>query len=128
MIRTADAAGLAGVILGKGSRYLQYKSVALNAGSHYHLPVLQRELTEVVQAFKQGLPVFGTELNEAAIAYEQEAVENYALILGNEGSGVSPELLAETTKNLYIPMKGQAESLNVAIAAGVLMFYFENNQ
>jgi len=99
-------------------------------GSHYHLPVLQRELTEVVQAFKkQGLPVFGTELNEAAIAYyEQEAVENYALILGNEGSGVSPELLAETTKNLYIPMKGQAESLNVAIAAGVLMFYFENNQ
>ena len=67
--------------------------------------------------------------NEAAIAYyEQEAVENYALILGNEGSGVSPELLAETTKNLYIPMKGQAESLNVAIAAGVLMFYFENNQ
>ena len=60
--------------------------------------------------------------------YEQEAVENYALILGNEGSGVSPELLAETTKNLYIPMKGQAESLNVAIAAGVLMFYFENNQ
>ena len=56
----------------------------------------------MVQAFKkQGLPVFGTELNEAAIAYyEQEAVENYALILGNEGSGVSPELLAETTKNL----------------------------
>ena len=54
----------------------------------------------MVQAFKkQGLPVFGTELNEAAIAYyEQEAVENYALILGNEGSGVSPELLAETTK------------------------------
>ena len=43
----------------------------------------------MVQAFKkQGLPVFGTELNEAAIAYyEQEAVENYALILGNEGSG-----------------------------------------
>ena len=95
---------------------------------HYHLPVLQRELTEVVQAFKkQGLPVFGTELNEAAIAYyEQEAVENYALILGNEGSGVSPELLAKR-KSLY-SMKGQAESLNVAIAAGVLMFYFENNQ
>ena len=45
MIRTADAAGLAGVILGKGTaRYLQYKSVALNAGSHYHLPVLQRRV------------------------------------------------------------------------------------
>lgn len=131
IIRTADAAGLAGVILGKGTADI-YNTKVLRSmqGSHYHLPVLQRELTEVVQAFKkQGLPVFGTELNEAAIAYyEQEAVENYALILGNEGSGVSPELLAETTKNLYIPMKGQAESLNVAIAAGVLMFYFENNQ
>ena len=130
MIRTADAAGLAGVILGKGTADIYNTKVLRSRRSHYHLPVLQRELTEVVQAFKkQGLPVFGTELNEAAIAYyEQEAVENYALILGNEGSGVSPELLAETTKNLYIPMKGQAESLNVAIAAGVLMFYFENNQ
>ena len=50
-------------------------------------------------------------------------MENYALILGNEGSGVSPELLAETTKNLYIPMKGQAESLNVAIAGRVNVLF-----
>ena len=69
MIRTADAAGLAGVILGKGTADI-YNTKVLRSmqGSHYHLPVLQRELTEVVQAFKkQGLPVFGTELNEARL-------------------------------------------------------------
>lgn len=74
----------------------------------------------MVQAFKkQGLPVFGTELNEAAIAYyEQEAVENYALILGNEGSGVSPELLAETTKNLYIPNERSSRIIECRYRSG----------
>ena len=99
MIRTADAAGLAGVILGKGTADIYNTKVLRSMQEATIIYQFQRELTEVVQAFKQGLPVFGTELNEAAIAYyEQEAVENYALILGNEGSGVSPELLAETTK------------------------------
>ena len=47
----------------------------------------------------------------------------FALVMGNEGQGMSAELLALTDQNLYIPIKGQAESLNVAIAAGVLMFH-----
>ncbi|MBM9833967.1 RNA methyltransferase, partial [Enterococcus faecalis] len=46
-----------------------------------------------------------------------------AFILGNEGQGVNQELLALTDKNLYIPIYGQAESLNVAIAAGILMYF-----
>jgi len=44
------------------------------------------------------------------------------LILGNEGNGVAKDVLAATTQNLYIPIPGNAESLNVAVAAGILMF------
>ena len=43
--------------------------------------------------------------------------KDFALIMGNEGNGMSKNLLTKTTANLYIPIKGKAESLNVAIAA-----------
>ena len=49
--------------------------------------------------------------------------DTFALLVGNEGQGVSKELLTKTTKNLYIPIYGKSESLNVGIAAGILMYY-----
>ena len=50
---------------------------------------------------------------------------HFGLIVGNEGQGVAPELLQHATQNLTIPIYGQAESLNVAVAAGILMFYLK---
>ncbi|PJH64065.1 TrmH family RNA methyltransferase, partial [Salmonella enterica] len=47
---------------------------------------------------------------------------HFALIVGNEGNGVSEGILKLTDRNLHIPMKGKAESLNVAVAASILMF------
>ncbi|MGO3728312.1 MAG: TrmH family RNA methyltransferase, partial [Enterococcus viikkiensis] len=52
-----------------------------------------------------------------------EKLSDFALVMGNEGQGMTPELLTLTDQNLYIPIKGQAESLNVGIAAGILMFH-----
>lgn len=67
--------------------------------------------------------VFGSEPNEQARSYDQVGRhEDFALVMGNEGNGLSQEMLSETSMNLYIPLAGQAESLNVAIAAGILMF------
>jgi TrmH family RNA methyltransferase len=45
-------------------------------------------------------------------------------VLGNEGNGVSEKILALTDQNLYIPIFGEAESLNVAVAAGILLYHF----
>lgn len=130
MIRTADAAGLSGVILGEGSSDI-YSTKVLRAmqGSNYHLPVVRKSLEEVIDGFKEAkVPVYGTELNPDAISYREITnSQNYALIMGNEGQGVAPEFLEKTDKNLYIPIKGAAESLNVAIAAGILMYHLENN-
>lgn len=131
MVRTADAAGFGGVVLGKGSVDL-YNSKVLRSmqGSHFHLPVYQGDLNEWFDLFfEHEFPVFGTELNEDAVSYRKidpQAV--YGLVMGNEGNGMSDELLKRTTKNLYIPIVGQAESLNVAVAAGIVMFSLTKNK
>lgn len=127
MIRTADAAGLTGVILGQGSADL-YNSKVLRAmqGSNYHIDVLEAELGEVIGLMKnQGMAVYGTELNPEAISYKElPLTSEFAFVMGNEGQGVASELLEMVTQTVYIPIKGQAESLNVAIAAAILMYHF----
>ncbi|MGM9920347.1 MAG: TrmH family RNA methyltransferase [Bhargavaea sp.] len=124
MIRTADAAGIDAVILGKGSAdpYAP-KTVRSAQGSHFHLPVIRGDLRETVHELKnRGIPVYGTAL-EGAVAYDNPGKSDaFALIVGNEGSGVDPELLAETDKKLMIPLRGLAESLNVAVATGILLY------
>ncbi|EAO54664.1 23S rRNA methyltransferase [Bacillus thuringiensis serovar israelensis ATCC 35646] len=51
---------------------------------------------------------------------------SFALIVGNEGNGVRQEILTKTDQNLYIPIYGGAESLNVAVAAGILTYYLQS--
>ncbi|GEK91376.1 TrmH family RNA methyltransferase [Alkalibacterium kapii] len=125
LIRTADAAGFEGVILGEGTVDL-YNSKALRSaqGSHFHLNIIHDDLKKWITAFSEkNMPVFGTALDERAISFrEVEPMNRFGLIVGNEGNGVNASLLEKTTENLFIPIKGQAESLNVAIAAGILMF------
>ena len=127
LIRTADAAGFSGVILGEGTADL-YSSKVLRSlqGSHFHLPIIHRNLIEVIQQFKQAeIPVYGTELNQDALPYTKVTPrKDIALVLGNEGQGVSQDVLNLTDRNLYIPIYGQAESLNVGIAGGILMYHF----
>ncbi|MGM0165858.1 TrmH family RNA methyltransferase [Enterococcus sp. AZ135] len=126
MIRTADAAGFSGVILGSGSADLYNpKTLRSTQGSLYHLSVRNGALPEIIPQFQQAdHPVLGTALDKDAKDYlAVEKMTDFALVMGNEGQGMSPELLAMTDQNLYITIKGQAESLNVAIAAGVLMFH-----
>lgn len=125
MVRTADAAGFAGVVFGAKTADMYHPKVVRSMqGSQFHLKLVSSDLSPWVKAFKLAkYPVFGSELNKDARSYDQVGRhQDFALIMGNEGNGMSPELLAQTSLNLYIPIKGKAESLNVAVAAGILMF------
>jgi len=125
MVRTAVAAGFAGVILGEGCADLyNAKTLRSAQGSHFHLNVIRQPLVEVIEFFKsEQVPVYGSALDEKALSYTAvQKTEKFALIMGNEGQGISKDILDQTTDNLYIPIKGRAESLNVAVAAGILMF------
>ncbi|BCA85403.1 23S rRNA methyltransferase [Enterococcus saigonensis] len=127
IIRTADAAGYDGVILGDGSADI-YSTKVLRSmqGSNFHLPVITMNLVVAIHELKKmAVPIYGTELNKAAKQFDKVPKTNAAILVGNEGQGVSKELLALTDQNLYIPIFGQAESLNVGVAAGILLYYFK---
>ncbi|EHA6121941.1 RNA methyltransferase [Staphylococcus pseudintermedius] len=126
MIRTADAAGLDLIVMTKGTADVyQDKVLRASQGSVFHIPIQYVDDMSAWMSSFRG-PIYGTALQDAT-TYHQVASQQdtFALILGNEGEGVAMDLLAHTTQNLIIPIYGQAESLNVAVAAGILMFYLK---
>ncbi|BCB05075.1 TrmH family RNA methyltransferase [Bacillus sp. KH172YL63] len=130
IIRTADAAGIDMVVLGKGTVDPYNPKVLRSAqGAHFHIPLVRRDLSDVIDEMKErSIPVYGTALENGIEYTGVKPGSTYALIVGNEGNGMTKELLTETDQNLYIPIYGKSESLNVAIAAGVLLYYFKNGQ
>ncbi|RWR05989.1 RNA methyltransferase [Siminovitchia fortis] len=125
MIRTADAAGIDAVIFGEGTGDLYNPKVIRSAqGSHFHLQTETGSLTEWIQKLKSAdIPVYGTALENASPFTEVTPTDSFALIVGNEGAGVDPANLRQTDQNLYIPLYGKSESLNVAVAAGILLYH-----
>ena len=71
-----------------------------------------------------GVPVYGTDVNGGVDARTLTSCEKekFALVMGNEGNGVRESIKNQCTKNLYIPMNKNTESLNVAIATSILLY------
>lgn len=124
IIRTADACGLDAIVIGQGScNIYQDKVLRAAQGSHFHIPCIMQSLHDAIADIKaKKIALYGTSLSNAVSITEIEPQTSFALILGNEGQGVHPDFLKETTQNINIPMRGRAESLNVSVAAGILMY------
>lgn len=124
MIRTADAAGIDGVVLGKGCvDVFNPKTIRSSQGSLFHIPVIRGDLVDWIRLLQErNIPVFGTALKNAIDYKEVKKTDKFALIVGNEGSGIREEILEKTNQNLLIPIYGKAESLNVAVATGILLY------
>ena len=126
IIRTADAAGFTGVIVSdKSADIYSLKTLRSMQGSHFHLPIYRMSSQRLLEGAKEaGIPVLATTLSKDSVDYrELPPIENFVLVMGNEGQGISP-LMAESADQLvHISMKGKAESLNVAVAAGILIFH-----
>lgn len=128
IIRTADAAGIDAVILGVGTAdAFNPKTVRSGQGSHFNIPIIRGNLVEWVEKSKEtGIQIIGTGLSNAVNYADVEVGSSFALIVGNEGSGVAEELLSMTDANVIIPLYGKAESLNVAVAAGILLYAYSH--
>ena len=126
IIRTADAAGFTGVIVSdKSADIYSLKTLRSMQGSHFHLPIYRMSSQALLKETKEAaIPVLATTLSKDSVDYrELPPIENFVLVMGNEGQGIS-SLMAESADQLvHISMKGQAESLNVAVAAGILIFH-----
>ena len=126
MIRTADAAGFSGVIVSsKSADIYSLKTLRSMQGSHFHVPIYRMSVEGFVEeAKKSGLPILATTLSQNSKDYRELAqLADFALVMGNEGQGISQFMTNQADQLVHITMKGQAESLNVAVAAGILMFY-----
>lgn len=124
LIRSADAAGIDLIVMEKGTADpFQDKVMRASQGSIFHIPVITEDLATFMNDFDG--PVFGTALENAVNYNDIESQSQFALLLGNEGEGVNPQLLEQTTKNLIIPIYGKAESLNVAIAGSILLYHLK---
>ncbi|PBB06734.1 MULTISPECIES: TrmH family RNA methyltransferase [Salimicrobium] len=125
LIRTADAAGFDAVLIGRGSAdRFNDKVVRATQGSMFHdMKVMEVSLDDEIPLLKsRGVDVWGTALDGAGNYTELKRPQKVAILLGNEGNGVREELLGLSDERVKIPIYGEAESLNVAVAGGILMF------
>lgn len=124
IIRSADAAGADAIILGKGCVDLYNpKTVRSTMGSLFHLPIIEADLSVLLpEAKSHGIKLVGTSLQAVHTCYSYDWTQPAWLLMGNEAEGLSPEVLAEVDDNVIIPMAGQSESLNVAMASTILLF------
>ncbi|GIO63339.1 TrmH family RNA methyltransferase [Paenibacillus cineris] len=125
IIRSADAAGADGVILGRGSADLYNpKTIRSTMGSLFHLPVVEGDLMEILpEAKRSGARVISTSLQAQDTCYSYDFRQGSCwLLVGNEAKGVSEQAQHLVDDALIIPMRGQAESLNVAMASTLMLF------
>lgn len=122
MLRSAAAAGCDAVFLSPGCADAWSPRVLRAAmGGHFALHIYeQQDLPGVAKGF-QGM-LLATTLQATCSLYDCDLRGNVALLIGNEGAGLSGELLILATQKITIPMHGKVESLNAAAAAAICLF------
>ena len=130
IIRTADAAGVHGIIIPR-RRAVGLTSVVAktSTGALEHVPVAR--VTNLVQTAKElkerGVWLFGTDM-EGKDYRQWDAHGAVALVIGNEGKGISALLKKNCDEMLTIPMVGHVQSLNASVAAGLLIYQGFNSR
>lgn len=125
IFRTAEAAGVSGIYMSRECVDIYSpKVVRSTMGALYRMPFrVVPDLRETARSLRQqGVRVYAAHLKGTKKHYEYDYRLPTAFMIGNEGNGLTEALAAEADGFLRIPMKGQVESLNAAIAATVLMF------
>jgi TrmH family RNA methyltransferase len=121
-LRVAEAAGADGVLLSPGTvDAYNPKVVRGGMGAHFRLALRTASWPGIAQA-TQGLQVWLAETRGGVPYYEVDWMPSSALVIGGEAEGVSAEAQRLTGNRVSIPMSGQAESLNAAVAAGIILF------
>jgi len=125
ILRTASCTGVHAVVIpDKGSAMLNSDTVKSSAGAIYTLPICRSEnLKDTIEYLKEsGLKIFAATEKGSELYYNEQLSGPSALIMGSEGEGISPEYLRRSDVLVKIPMVGTIASLNVSVAAGVLMY------
>lgn len=124
IIRTAECAGAHGVIIPeRRSAGLSYTVEKTSAGALEYMPVVRvKNISAVLQKLKdKGIWVYGADMDGEH--YKKVNFDGaVALVIGNEGKGISPLVSKDCDVIVSLPMKGKINSLNASVAAGILMY------
>lgn len=126
IIRTAEWFGFKQVILGNDSSdHYNPKAVRSSMGAIFKLPIHYFEdLPNEIKNFFGKMEIYGASLDAKKSLESIKANGKFAVVFGNESHGISPEMLKILTDSFIIEGKGNTESLNVAVAAGVSLNHF----
>jgi TrmH family RNA methyltransferase len=125
IIRTANAAGVKGVALvGAHCDPFSLEAVRATMGSIFHVPLVQiGEDGLIAQAKRHGARLLGTHLTAAAVDYRKaDYRQPLILVMGNEQQGLTDKLAAACDALVRIPMRGNADSLNLAVSTGLMIY------
>ncbi|MEP2509944.1 MAG: 23S rRNA (guanosine(2251)-2'-O)-methyltransferase RlmB [Reichenbachiella sp.] len=123
--RSAECAGVNGVIIpSKGGAMINSDAVKTSAGALSHLSICKEDsLTHAVKYLKDsGFQIVACTEKTDKMVFEADLAIPTAIIMGSEEDGISDELLNAADDKLKIPIVGQIDSLNVSVAAGVILF------
>ena len=126
MLRTAEAAGVSGIIMSRDCADIYNpKVIRSTMGSVFRMPfVYVQDFTEALRRIKgHGITVYAAYLHGGEAVSGVQFDKKCAIMIGNEGNGLTDGAVAEADKRVFIPMAGQIESLNAAVAAAILMFH-----
>lgn len=124
IIRSAVAFNVDTIVLSDNTVDL-YNSKVIRAsqGMLFNINIIKRNLLEFIPALKtQEYKIYATRVNGGKSLKNIEIGEKFAIIMGNEGNGVSEEILKYADQYLYIEMNNNCESLNVAIATSIILY------
>ena len=121
LMRSAKAFGFDTIVLGDGCCDIYNdKAIRSSQGAIFKLNFINANLTTFIPNLKDYL-VYGTNVKKGISVSECEKNKKIALVLGNEGNGISSDVDSVIEKNIYIPLEN-TESLNVTVAGSILMY------
>jgi len=92
-------------------------------GAIFNVPIVKKDLLEIIKILKDmNVPVLGTSLSNGTPLKDVPKLDKFALILGNEGNGIRKDILNKTDQNIFVEMNNKLESLNVAVAGGIILY------
>lgn len=130
IIRTVDSVGAKGVVLiGDTCDPFSFETVRATMGSLFHVPLVKTSRDAFVAWAKvNGVRLVGTHLKATHDYRKVESRVPTMLVMGNEQAGMTEEMTAACDVRVKIPMAGQADSLNLAVATGVMLYELRRGQ
>ena len=124
ILRTCDAAGVFEAnFISEKDKVKTFNSTAQGSQKWVKLNNHETTISAVSELKKKGFKLYGTTLNENSTDYRNfDYSENTCFVLGAEKWGLSDQLISKVDESIFIPMSGMVQSLNVSVAASILLF------